>query len=400
MKSLVCMALAIFVATPAQGAYMVMNEVLEGLAGEGTRGRAIETDLDAAADVLRSALGTPAHDDLVEQAFTGPDGASLVNLLVVDPGSDPDAGWIVVGAHYDHLGLGEKGSAHRGRVHPGADDNASGCAVLAELVHRWRSDFADANERGVVFAFLTAEEVGLAGARHFVENPPDGVDEIVAMVNLDTVGRLADGGLTVFGAESGDGLADALQGINTAFGLEMDLVDRSSGASDDMAFVEAGVPAIHLFTGAHPTYHRPTDTLETLDREGLGTLLDFTTELVDYLSYADVTIEFVPPGADAALADPERATEGRRRVTFGSIPDFQATDVEGVKISGVIPGSPAEDAGLQAGDVIVGFGGGPVEDLTDYSEAMKRYGPGDEVEVEFVRDGERGTVSVTLVERR
>ena len=400
MKRSILLALLVAcVAFDASAANMRMNEVLEGLAGEGTRGRSIETDLAAAADVIGRAVD--GYGTFTRQRFEGPDDAMLENLLVIDPGSEADAGWIVVGAHYDHLGLGEEGDANRGKIHFGADDNASGCAVLAEVIDRWwGGGYADENERGVVFAFFSGEEIGLLGAKHFVEKLPDGVESVVTMINLDTVGRLEDGGLTVFGAASGTGLADAMNGINTGFGLDLKLVDRSSGASDDMAFAEAGVPALHFFTGAHPTYHRPTDTLDTLDHGGMGRVTSFALELVDYLSFADVQVEFVPAGAAAALADPDRATEGRRRVTFGSIPDFQATDVVGVKITGVIPGSPAEEAGLQAGDVIVGFGGGPVEDLTDYSEAMKRYAPGDEVEVEFLRAGERSTVVVALRERR
>ena len=400
IRALATVALtALAVAAPVHAANMVLNEVLERLAGEGTRGRAIDTDLDAAADVLLEVLDAERHDDVVVQEFPGPDGATLRNLLVIDPGTDADAGWIVVAAHYDHLGLGEEGTPNHGQIHYGADDNASGCAVLAEMVHAWRADFAATNERGVVLAFLSGEEIGLLGSRFLVANPPQAVDRFVAMVNLDTIGRLRDGGLTVFGAESGTSFEDALQGLNSAFGLDMRLIERSSGASDDMAFTEAGIPALHFFTGAHATYHRPSDTLEPIDRAGLGTIRDFTLELTDYLARADVEIEFVPPGAQAALADPERATEGRRRVSLGSIPDFQGGG-GGVKLTGVIAGSPAEQAGLQPDDVIVGLGGTPVDDLTDYSEALKRYQPGDTVVVEYSRGGERSSVEVTLVERR
>lgn len=390
MKRLLVLATLVAMAGLASAS---MDRVLEALAGPDTRGRAHDTDGPAAADFLLAHL---ADAGAVAQAFTGPGDATGRNVVVLVPGTQADAGWIVVGAHFDHLGLGEAGSANAGQVHFGADDNASGCAVLAELVSTWDGP----RERGIAFVFFDGEEQGLLGSRHFVQTPPEGVDAIAAMINLDTVGRLADGGLTVFGVESSPGFADAVAGINSAFGLDLKTVARSSGTADDMAFAEAGIPALHLFTGAHATYHRPGDTLDALDRDGLTTVLDFTFELTDYLSRADVDLTFVPAGAAAALADPARATEGRRRVSFGSIPDFQATDVEGVKITGVIPGSPAEKAGLQAGDVIVGFAGGPVEDLTDYSEAMKRFAPGDVVEVEFLRDGERRMVEVTLVERR
>lgn len=382
-------------ASGASAAALDPDALLEALAGPDSRGRAVETDLDRAAAVLLEALEGDDRD-VVVQEFAGPDGAALKNLLVLVEGSQPSAGWIVVGAHYDHLGLGEVGTPLHGQVHTGADDNASGCAVLAGLVQR-ASEMQ--NERGVVFAFFSGEEIGLLGSRHFVAQPPAGVGEVVAMVNLDTVGRLRDGGLTVFGVESARGFADALSGINSGFGLDLKPVARSSGSADDMAFAERGIATLHLFTGAHATYHRPSDTLEALDREGIATLTEFGFELLDYLARADVEIDFVPAGAQAAVADPARATEGRRRVSFGSIPDFQR-EGGGVAITGVIAGSPAAQAGLQEGDVIVEFGGAPLDDLTDYSEAMKRHEPGDVVVVAYLRGGERHSVEVTLTERK
>jgi hypothetical protein len=393
MRSILALALVGATALPAAATQNVLDEMLSVLAGSHTEGRAIDTDLDEAADEIVRVLGM-FDLDVVEQEFEGPDGHRLRNLLGIVEGTDPEAGWIVVGAHYDHLGLGEPGTPNHGTVHPGADDNASGCAVLASVYEQW-----EPTERGVVFAWFTAEEIGLLGSKHFVENPPEGVDEIVAMVNLDTVGRLADGGLTVFGVESAPAFEPALRGIDTAFGLDLETVARSSGTADDMAFAERAIPTLHLFTGAHATYHRPGDTLEKLDRAGLGTLVDFTYELVDYLARPDADLQFVPAGAQEALADPERATEGRRRVSLGTIPDFQGGD-GGVELTGVLPDSPAAEAGLQEGDVIVGFGGAPVDDLTDYSEALKRYEPGDTVDVEFLRDGDRRSVTVTLVARR
>ena len=190
-----------------------------------------------------------------------------------------------------------------------------------------------------------------------------------------------------------------LDGLNSVFDLPLQKVDQSSGASDDMPFVEAGIPALHLFTGAWPEYHRPTDTAETVDFEGMALLAEFTAELVGYLASEETKIEYVEPAAAAALADPDKATEGKRKVSFGSIPDFKFQG-EGVKLSGVIPGSPAAAAGLEEGDLITGFGGAPVTDLTDYSEAMKLYSPGDVVVVDFMRDGKPMQVEVTLTERR
>jgi membrane-associated protease RseP (regulator of RpoE activity) len=213
------------------------------------------------------------------------------------------------------------------------------------------------------------------------------------------VGRLDGGELTLFGVASARVFSSALDGLNSVFDLPMQKVDLSSGASDDMPFIESGIPSLHLFTGAWPEYHRPSDTMDTIDFEGLALLAEFTAELVNYLASAETQLDFVTPQNARALADPSRTTEGRRRVSFGSIPDFKF-EGEGVLLSGVLPGSPAAAAGLQTGDLITGFAGTPITDLTDYSEAMKQHAPGDVVVVEYVRDGEAGSVEVTLTERR
>jgi aminopeptidase N len=371
------------------------RRIVHQLAGPETRGRAVATDLGAASDWLAQEL---ARYGEVRRQPVEVDGGESNNLILLrDPGLE-QAGWIVVTAHYDHLGVGEAGGPHEGQVYFGADDNASGCAVLlmaaAQLL-----DGQESRDRGLAFVLTTGEEQGLAGSRTFLESGPVDPAEIKAAINLDTVGRLGSGELTVFGVGSARVFSPALDGLNTVFRLDLQKVEQSSGASDDMAFVESEIPALHLFTGAWPEYHRPSDSVENIDYAGLVDLADFTAELVDYLADAGTSIDWVPSRPAAAIADPERATEGRRKVSFGSIPDFKF-EGEGILLSGVLAGSPAADAGLQAGDRIVAFGEAPVTDLTDYSEAMKRHSPGDVVEVEFVREGETHRVEVTLVERR
>jgi hypothetical protein len=326
---------------------------------------------------------------------TGVESANL--MLLRDPAKD-DAGWVVLGAHYDHLGVGEVGEAHAGKVFHGADDNASGCAVLLLAARMLFQEYGD-SDRGLAIVFFTGEEQGLIGSRAFLESGPVSADQIVAMINVDTVGRLDGGELTLFGVASARVFSSALDGLNSVFDLPMQKVDLSSGASDDMPFIESGIPSLHLFTGAWPEYHRPSDTMDTIDFEGLALLAEFTAELVNYLASAETQLDFVTPQNARALADPSRTTEGRRRVSFGSIPDFKF-EGEGVLLSGVLPGSPAAAAGLQTGDLITGFAGTPITDLTDYSEAMKQHAPGDVVVVEYVRDGEAGSVEVTLTERR
>jgi hypothetical protein len=371
------------------------RDIVAELAGPQTRGRAAGTDLAVAAERIEARL---ARLGPVQRQRVDVQGVESANLLLLrDPKVD-DAGWIVVAAHYDHLGVGADEGPHAGEVFHGADDNASGCAALLMAARMLSEDYAPA-DRGLAFAFFTGEEQGLLGSRAFLRSGPVPKEEIVAMINLDTVGRLEGGELTLFGVASAKVFSSALDGLNTGFDLPLQKIDLSSGSSDDMPFIEVGIPALHLFTGAWPEYHRPSDTISTIDYEGLAQLAEFVAELADYLASSKTRLDFVPPQTVKALADPSRATEGRRRVSFGSIPDFKF-EGEGVQLSGVLPGSPAAEAGLLAGDIIIGFGGVPIGDLTAYSEAMKQHSPGDVVRVEYVRDGESASIEVTLTERK
>lgn len=393
MKMLVALcAVLVFaapaVADPVEGA----RAIVEDLAGPDTRGRAAGTDLAEAEAFVEEWL--EKYGEVGRQAVDI-DGVESHNLYLLREPAVQGAGWIVVGAHYDHLGIGEAGSPHEGQVYPGADDNASGVATLLLALEM----LPEPSDRGMALVFFTGEEQGLLGSTAFLESGPVAREDITAMINLDTVGRLDEGELTVFGVGSARIFPRMLQGLNSVFDLPLQPVDQSSGASDDMPFVEAGIPALHLFTGAWPEYHRPSDTVETVDYEGIALLSEFVAEMAGYLASADTKVEYVEPAAAAALADPEKATEGKRKVSFGSIPDFKFQG-EGVKLSGVIPGSPAAQAGLLEGDLITAFGEAPVTDLTDYSEAMKQYAPGDVVTVDFTRDGEAMQVEVTLTERR
>ena len=379
------------VADPVEDARVIVRE----LAGPDTRGRAADTDLADAMRWIEDGLGELGTVKKQPVEVTGADSANL--MLLREPTVE-GAGWVVLGAHYDHLGVGEDGGPHAGETFHGADDNASGCATLLMAARLLLQEYGS-SDRGIAIVFFTGEEQGLIGSRAFLESGPVPADEIVAMINLDTVGRLESGDLTLFGVASARVFSSTLDGLNSVFDLPLQKVDLSSGASDDMPFIEAGIPALHLFTGAWPEYHRPSDTIDTIDYDGLVLLAEFAAELVNYLASADTKLDFVTPQTATALADPSRTTEGRRRVSFGSIPDFKF-EGEGVLLSGVLPGSPAAAAGLQTGDLITSFAGQPITDLTDYSEAMKRHAPGDVVVVEYMREGEAGKVEVTLTERR
>jgi len=382
------------------GAQQALRKDVETLASESFEGRGVGTaGLERACEYLEKRFEEaglrPFGDDGYRQTFEGPGGTTLVNLIGVLGKSDADR-HVIVGAHYDHLGLGEPGDANQGKLHPGADDNASGVSALLECARRLAGE--GELEHAVVFIAFSGEEKGLLGSAYYTDHPVVPLAGCTAMINLDTVGRLFDGPLTVFGANTGMGLSHVLQGVNYGFKFALELPEKDVGGSDQTSFVRRGVPAVQIFTGPHADYHRPSDTADKIDYEGLDRVAGFTTELLIYLADRDEPLSFVPPGADKAAAPPSVGGSGRR-VSFGSIPDFNYSG-EGVRVSGVIPGSPAEKAGLKTGDVLVEFAGVAVDDLRSFSDILKGLSPGDQADVVYLRDGERHTTTVTVVERK
>ncbi len=323
---------------------------------------------------------------------------NVIGILPGKAGSGKDAQSggpevVVIGAHYDHLGRTEQGE-----VYPGADDNASGIAVLLEVASELKS--AGPFERGIVFVAFSGEEEGTLGSRFYTEAPPVPLAQTAAMLNLDTVGRMEGKKLYVFGSGSSPQFAMMLRGINMGAGFELVTPPSGPFASDQIPFYEKGIPVLHFFTGPNPDYHKPTDTLDKINAGGMAALADFVGEAAAFLADSKVRPEFVPPGA-ASTPPPAMAGAGgpARRVSLGTIPDF-SKESGGVLISGTMPGSPAEAAGFQKGDVIVGIGGDPVDNLGDFSAALKGHAPGDSVEVVFKRDGAEMRRNVRLVERK
>jgi hypothetical protein len=388
----VLLGLLLVLTVPTAGsAGDAVDRDLVALTAEAMQGRGPGSEgLARAADWIEGRLEelglAPAFSAGYRQVFEDDEERPWVNLAAVQ-GKGPRH--VLLGAHYDHLGIDAEG-----RIHPGADDNASGVAAVLEAARILADDPPGA---AIVFVFFAAEEEGLLGSRWYVDHPALPLASCIAMVNLDTVGRLAEGGLTVFGAETSPTWGRVLPGVGLGFGLEPDLPPSDPGGSDQIAFVEKGVAAVQLFTGAHADYHRPTDTLDKIDRGGVATVGAFAAELVLFLAEEPRPLSFVPPGAEKAPEPPPGGT--RRRVSVGTIPDFNHQG-EGILLSGVIPGSPAEGAGLQAGDLLLEVGGTPVDDLAAYAEVLAAHAPGDLVVLVYRRNEERRSAEVTLVERR
>ncbi len=295
---------------------------------------------------------------------------------------------IIVGAHYDHLGFGGSASAAPGEqaIHHGADDNASGTALLLEVARR----LADAGPlpRNVLFVAFSGEERGLLGSAHYTANPVLPLDDTVAMVNFDMVGRLADNKVIIYGtgtARSFDALVDRL---GKAHGFDVAKEPGGFGPSDHASFYAKKIPVFHVFTGTHADYHRPTDTADKINYEGLARLAGLAVDLVRDIAESPERPAYVE------IASPQFARGGDRPY-FGSIPEFGKPG-NGYAISGVSKDSPAARGGLKGGDRIVRLGESAITNLEDFDSALRKHKGGDTVAVVVVRGDAEVTLEVTL----
>jgi hypothetical protein len=332
----------------------------------------------------------------------GPAGTPVetMNVIGLLPGTKPELQGqsAIVSAHYDHLGLGwpDVHKGDEGKAHPGADDNASGVAVMLELAKTLAAGEKPA--RTLVFAAFSGEEAGLFGSKHYVDHPALPLDKLIGVVNLDTVGRLGDGRVSVLGTGTASEWQHIFRGASFVTGVESRNVPEQAGGSDQASFIARNVPAIQLFTQAHADYHRPTDTADKLDVAGLVKVATLAKEAVSYLGErpTPLTNTIKPAGAPAAAAS--GAPAQGRRVSFGAVPDF-AFSGPGVRLGGVSAGSPAEKAGLKEGDLLTALDGKPVESLQAFSDFLRTLSAGQAVVVSFTREGKPQTATVTVVER-
>ncbi len=326
------------------------------------------------------------------------------NVVAILRGADPARRQaLVIGAHYDHLGFGGPGSLSPdagGEVHNGADDNASGTAVLLEAARALASGPPLAQD--ILFIAFTGEERGLWGSAHYVNSPLLPLEGTVAMLNLDMVGRVRDDLLTVFGtgtAEEWDGILERANARLVA-PLDLRLNSDGFGASDHTSFYARGVPVLHFFSNTHPEYHRVEDDWELVNVEGMERVTELLAAVVREVIPASGLAALTPvegagnPHGVGASGD-ENSIRSGFRVRLGTIPDY-SRESGGMAITAVRPGSPAAAAGLQGGDIIVRFGPHDVDDVYGYMAALNEYDPGDEVEIVVLRDGERVSFKVVL----
>ncbi len=316
---------------------------------------------------------------------------------------------VVVGAHYDHVGLGFTGGSRSdeyGVVHPGADDNASGTAGLLAVADLLKAQYATASQsdlRSVLFLGFSAEEMGLIGSRFFTRSNQVPASAITAMLNLDMIGRMRNSTLEVSGTGTAEGFSDLLRPLFDASGLTVKTSPGGRGPSDHASFYAAGIPVLHLFTGLHEEYHTPRDTIDLIDHEGVLRTSELAASIAFTLAARTDRLTFTSTDRAGRGGDQPPQGDGPRmaglKVRFGISPASYADGESGVGVGEVFPGTSAAEAGIQAGDRLVRWNGQAIADVPGWMELMSKHAPGDVVDVDLKRKGEDVTVRVTLKSR-
>jgi Zn-dependent M28 family amino/carboxypeptidase len=324
--------------------------------------------------------------------------ANVNNVLAYLPGKTDE--YVILGAHYDHLGRGTFDSlapSQIGQIHPGADDNASGTAGLLELA-RMLAPLKGQLQRGILFASFAGEEIGLLGSAEWVKQPTKPLDKAVAMLNMDMIGRIKDGKVYIGGVGTGSSFQKVLDQAKGDSQLKFELSQGGYASSDHTSFVAKRIPVLFFFSGLHSDYHKPSDTWEKINPTDAASLLNVVARAAVDLASASDRPTFVV----VAENNPHSGVSsggGGYGPYFGSIPDFGQTE-NGVKFSDVKPGSPAAKAGLKAGDVLIQFGDKAIKNLYDFTDALRRSKVGDVVPVTVLRDGKELKVDVKLEQRK
>ncbi len=323
--------------------------------------------------------------------------ATVNNVLAYLPGETDE--YVIVGAHYDHLGRGDSHSLapdQIGKIHPGADDNASGTAGVLELAREF-APMKGKLHRGILFASFAGEELGLLGSADWVKEPTRPLDKAVAMLNMDMIGRIKDGKLFIGGVGSGSTFQNVLDHAQHKADFKIEYSVDSFSSSDHTSFAAKHIPVLFFFSGLHSDYHKPSDTWEKINPDAAVRLLGLVSSVSQQLASAPDRPTFVSVAQDKPSSG--SAGGGGYGPYFGSIPDFGQVE-NGVKFSDVRPGSPAAKAGLKAGDILIQFGDSPIKNLYDFTDALRRSKVGDVVEVKVLRERQTITATVKLEARK
>jgi len=324
--------------------------------------------------------------------------AEVKNVVAVLEGEGPLANeTIVIGAHYDHLGLGGAGSLApwTTEIHNGADDNASGTAVLIEIAHRLAAA-GQKPRRRIVFIAFTGEERNLLGSAHYTREPRFPLENTVAMFNLDMVGRLDGDKLAVYGTGTAKEFDPLVERLVAEHAFKLTKHAGGFGPSDHSSFYAKKIPVLHLFTGTHSDYHRPSDDTPKLNFAGMRRVTDMLVEIVQATDAAESRPTYVEIRRVEQLAD----SPAGDRPSFGSMPAYPNPAPDGVLLEAVMEGSAADKAGVKGGDVLQQFGESKITVLEDFESALRKHKPGDKVKVVVRRGDQKIEVEVTLARRR
>jgi len=352
--------------------------------------------LEERADSLKAtgSFITPSVADAEAEVITRQ--AGTANVVMKLEGTQPEGEYVIVGAHYDHLGMGGPGSGSRTpetvAVHYGADDNASGVALMIELAERLAASKQE-NARNILFVAFSGEEMGLLGSKYFVENMGIDPAAVNLMVNLDMVGRLREGnGLQVGGVGTAAGLRDRVASLNDTTLLSLSFTEEGYGPSDHSSFYAKDIPVLVFTTGAHLDYHTPDDTWDKLNYDGMVRIGNLIHDIVSYAAGEPARLAFTEAGPKV----PTQTMSRRRGVTFGIMPDFAGNVKNGLRADFVTPGKPAALGGMVKGDIIVAIEDKPVNNIEDYMFRLSQLKPGQTVTVEVTRDGKRELLLLQL----
>lgn len=374
----------------------VRREIVEQwLRGSGRSLRLLQRDIEASEEPqsfpLASSLRVSLAVDVVQEK------AVVSNVAGYLPGSTSE--YLVVGAHYDHLGMGGESSlssSRREQVHPGADDNASGVAAILELA-KLQAERPEKPKRGLLFLAFAAEEIGLLGSSHWTEHPTLPLEDAVAMLNFDMVGRIKARKLYVGGVGTAEPFGKMVEQAAASQSLRIDTSRDAYSSSDHTSFAAKKIPVLFFFSGLHSDYHKPSDTADKVDGESAVALVAAASEMIDELASLPERMAYVD-----TVTEPRRGGRGSGGggygPWFGSVPDFGEVP-NGVKFADVRAGSPAAKAGLRGADILTHWNGDPILNLHDFTYALRDSEVGDTVTVRVLRDGQEIEAEVTLAER-
>jgi hypothetical protein len=388
-----------------------MIEHINYLASDEMKGRELGSpELEEAANYIAAKFLEygllPGSDDgtffqSFNKTFHGKGNLDIKNVIGIIPGTNKSLSEaVVISAHYDHLGFGwpDVRKGNEGKIHNGADDNASGVSIMLELAKSLGKSLVPG--RTIIFVAFSGEEAGLAGSKYFVENYKKfPADKILTNLNFDTVGRLFENKLMILNGNTAREWRFIFMGAEYTTGIPTELIKQELDASDQVSFINKGIPAIQFFSGPNEDYHKPTDIAEKIDEAGLVKVATVAKEVLQYLAERNEIMPFTGTVKDQSEKAEERNSLNQgRAVSTGTMPDF-AYSGEGVKVGAVSDDSPGAKAGLKKGDIIRKMDGEEIKSLQDYSNMLKEHSKGDEITLEVDREGEILIIKLVLAER-